>query len=225
MDHCTFIRDSTLRRLSTTAANCIRAVFECRPSDSQNWYSHRDSWSLSTNQLTTADIGNNTDCDCICIQSGADADGCPVSEHRRRKYYRLLIARWFNLWASTTPTCSTTAVITRENSDDNDLDDHVLLWYFMDSTDYLYSGLSGSELGICFFRTNRSAIQDEFLVAFFVVLVMRRLNVADVGSVLRNTLQGSHCGSDWCLLTSLHTGRKSSRPPHHCFLYVAMILV
>ena len=41
-------------------------------------------------------------------------------------------------------------------------------WYFMDSTDYLYSGLSGSELGICFFRTNRSAIQDEFLVARFV---------------------------------------------------------
>ena len=87
-----------------------------------------DNWSLSTNQLTTADIGNDTDCDSICFRSGADADGFPVSKHWRRKCCRLLIARWFNLWAFTTPTCSTEAVITRENSDDGDSDDQVLLW-------------------------------------------------------------------------------------------------
>ena len=107
-DHYQHFFNSILRRLTTTGASCIRNVFHCRPAHSyhSNWYHHRDEWSLSTNQLTTVDIGNDTDCDTICIQTGADADGIAVSKCWLRKCCHILIARWFKLWASITPTCS-----------------------------------------------------------------------------------------------------------------------
>ena len=80
-DHYQHFLNSILRQLTTTAATCIRDVFHCRPVHSyhSNWYYHRDEWSLSTNQLTTVDIGTDTDCDTICIQTGADAEGHAVS--------------------------------------------------------------------------------------------------------------------------------------------------
>ena len=107
-DHYQHFLNSILRQLTTTTATCIRTVFNCRPAHSyhSNWYCHRGNWSLSTNQLTTVDIGTDTDSDTICIQTGADAEGHVVSRCWLRKHCHILIARWFKLWASTTPTCS-----------------------------------------------------------------------------------------------------------------------
>ena len=80
-DHYQHFLNSILRQLTTNAAACIRDVFRCKPVHNYHryWYYHRDEWSLSTNQLTTVDIGNDTDCGTICIQAGADADGTAVA--------------------------------------------------------------------------------------------------------------------------------------------------
>ena len=72
--HYDFLSKDVLRRLTTTAAICIRDIFHCRPIDNTPWYYHWDNWAVSTNQITTVDLGNDTDGDTICAQSGADAE-------------------------------------------------------------------------------------------------------------------------------------------------------
>ena len=61
--HYDFFLNEVLRRLTTTAAICIRDVFHCRPINNTPWYYHRDNWAVSTNQITTVDLGTDTDCD------------------------------------------------------------------------------------------------------------------------------------------------------------------
>ena len=82
---------------------------------------------MSTNQITTVDLGNGTDGDTICAQSGADAEGNVVSRCWLRRVYHYLVVRWFKVWAFTTPTCSAEAVTTNV-TDDDEPDDDIPLW-------------------------------------------------------------------------------------------------
>ena len=125
--HYDFFSKDVLRRLTTTAAICIRDIFHCRPIDNTPWYYHRDNWAVSTNQITTVDLGNDTDGDTICAQSGADAEGNAVSRCWLRRVYHYLVVRWFKVWALTTPTCSAEAVTTKV-TDDDEPDDDIPLW-------------------------------------------------------------------------------------------------